>query len=77
MFTKQTADVVFLRPCLAVDLLQSDSVERACEWLARIVNAPADSESQLHIAGPRESEAPGIYARERAFIAELIACEYI
>jgi hypothetical protein len=61
MVAGRAADLVFLRPCLVVDLLQSDSVNRARDWLARITTTLAVSDLQLHIAGPRESEAPGIY----------------
>jgi hypothetical protein len=73
---RRAADLVFLRPCLVVDLLQSDSLNRACDWLARITTALAVSERRLHIAGPRESEAPGIYDQAGAFLAALFAREH-
>jgi hypothetical protein len=76
MLARQMADLVFLRPCLVVDLLQSGSVDRAREWLARITSVLAVAELQLHIAGSRESEAPGIYAQAAAFLAALFAHEY-
>lgn len=75
VLARRAAELVFLRPCLVVDLLQSDSVNCAREWLARIAAALAVSELQLHIAGPRESEAPGIYAQAGAYIAALFARE--
>jgi hypothetical protein len=73
LFAKQAAELVFLRPCLVVDLLQSVSVNFASEWLARTIAALDVPELLLHIAGPRESEAPGIYAQARSFLAELFA----
>ncbi len=76
LVVRRAADLVFFRPCLVVDLLQSDSVNRAREWLTRITAALAVSELQLHIAGPRESEAPGIYVQAGAFLAALFAREH-
>jgi hypothetical protein len=76
MVARLEAELVFLGPCLVIDLLEPDSVNRAREWLARITAALAVSELQLHIAGPRESEAPGIYAQAGAFIAALFAHEH-
>ncbi len=73
---RRAAELVFLRPCLVVDILQSDSDNLAREWLARLTAALAVSELQLHIAGPRESEAPGIYAQAGAFLATLFAREH-
>jgi Circularly permutated YpsA SLOG family len=77
LFTKQVAELVFLRPCLVVDLSQSASVDRASEWFARIIAALEAPELLLHIAGPRESEAPEIYSEAGGFLAELFAarCE--
>jgi hypothetical protein len=71
VFTKQAAELVFLRPCLIVDLLQSASVDLASEWLARTIGALDIPEFVLNIAGPRESEAPGIYAEAGGFLTDL------
>jgi hypothetical protein len=72
VFTRQAAELVFLRPCLIVDLLQSSSVDRASEWLARTTGALDIPEFVLNIAGPRESEAPGIYADAGGFLTGLL-----
>ena len=54
------------KPCLVLDLLSReagpDTVE---EWLAGI------RPERLNVAGPRESEAPGVYARTRALLARV------
>jgi hypothetical protein len=71
MFTKQAAERVFLRPCLIIDLLQSAAVDRASEWLARTIGALDIPEFVLNIAGPRESDAPGIYSEVGGFLTDL------
>ncbi len=74
-FARQAAELVFLRPCLVVDLRQPDGLDRAGEWLARTINSLAVAELDLNIAGPRESEAPGIYAEAGAYIAAPLSRE--
>lgn len=51
------------RPYLVVDLAERDAVAQAGRWLR-----DRQGLSTLCIAGPRESETPGIYARARAFL---------
>lgn len=50
------------RPCLVVDIRTADS-EHVHEWASRF--------SVLNVAGPRESNAPGIEKRAEAFLFEL------
>jgi Circularly permutated YpsA SLOG family len=76
VFTKQAAELVFLRPCLIVDLLRSAAVDRASEWVARTFGALDISELVLNIAGPRESEAPGIYAEAGSFLTDLFTATF-
>ena len=55
------------RPCLAVNLARPVSPRPARRWLI------ARRAARLNLAGPRESEAPGIYARAGAFLFGLLA----
>ncbi len=51
------------KPCLVLDLLSREAGPDAVEdWLAAI------RPERLNVAGPRESEAPGVYARTRALL---------
>jgi hypothetical protein len=56
------------KPCLCLDLDAPASLDRALAWLR--MEAPLRA---LNIAGPRESEAPGIYGLSRRFIVDLLA----
>jgi hypothetical protein len=56
------------RPFAVVELGSHGAAERALALLAEL---PRDA--ALNVAGPRESGAPGIYARAREFLAELLA----
>jgi hypothetical protein len=56
------------KPCLAVDLADGDSLAEACAFVGAAEGALA-----LGIGGPRESEAPGIYAKARTFLRALLA----
>lgn len=51
---------------IMLDLDASDALERALAWLAE-----GKRPASLCIAGPRESEAPGIYAKTREFLRAL------
>lgn len=55
------------RPCLVLDLDASGVVEQARAFLD-----VGDGGMAVCIAGPRESEAPGIYAKARAFLLQLL-----
>jgi hypothetical protein len=59
------------KPVLTVDITASDAPARAAQWLhAQLATHGPDM--ALGIGGPRESEARGIYARARSFIAVLL-----
>ena len=66
--TALTADLAreFGKPLLMVSLDEA-SVKGVRDWLQ------AERVAVLNVAGPRESEVPGIYARARAFIERLLA----
>jgi hypothetical protein len=73
LFTRQAAELVFLRPCLVVDLVRPEAVASARAWLSRTAEGLAVAELILHVAGPRESQAPGIYAEAGQFLARLLS----
>ena len=54
------------RPALAVDLTAAPRAERVRDWLAR------ERIARLNVAGPRESEQPGVHARAAAFLREVL-----
>ncbi len=54
----------FGKPILVIDLDAGGEVERALAWL----HQGEELDLVLCIAGPRESEAPGIYAKARDFL---------
>jgi Circularly permutated YpsA SLOG family len=61
----------YRRPVLVANLANADTRKQANLWF-RVQQAKHGEALKLAIGGPRESEAPGIYARATAFIAELI-----
>jgi predicted Rossmann fold nucleotide-binding protein DprA/Smf involved in DNA uptake len=67
--TRLTIDAARIlgRPCLIVDPATADGVETAAQWIAD------NAVGTLNVAGPRESESPGIGATSRAFMDALIA----
>jgi hypothetical protein len=64
----------YRRPLLVVKLGETDMLNRAALWL-RVQKARHEARHgaglKLAIGGPRESEAPGIYARAAALIRAL------
>jgi len=71
-FAKLMAEIVFLRPCLVVDVGSPTAVDDASNWLAALAASFGTSDLWLHVGGPRESEAPGIYSTATAFLTELL-----
>lgn len=55
------------RPCLLVDLDAEPAPETARIWLRR------HRVGRLNVAGPRESQKPGIHQRARAFLLAALA----
>jgi Circularly permutated YpsA SLOG family len=55
------------RPCLVLDLDAGNALEQA-----RALLDVGEGGIAVCIAGPRESEAPGIYAKARAFLRQLL-----
>jgi hypothetical protein len=55
------------KPLIVLDIDVDDALEGASGFLGR-----GEGTSSLCIAGPRESEAPGIYLKARAFLLQLL-----
>ena len=72
LFTRQMSELVFVRPCLVIDLLRTESIACAREWLVKLGDPSATADMVLNIAGPRESEAPGIYDAAGRFLNALL-----
>jgi hypothetical protein len=70
--TRQLAEQVFRRPCLVVDPGDLSAVDVAREWLDRTAAGLGVDELVLNVAGPRESEAPGISADAGRFLERLL-----
>lgn len=62
------------KPTLIIDLGRPDTVPDAREWL-ETQRASFGAGLRLGIGGPRESEAPGIYERARAFLCALFTTQ--
>lgn len=54
------------RPCLVVDLRRPPAAEVLRRWLAN------QHVAVLNVAGPRESQAPGIAAQAKAWLAQVL-----
>ncbi len=66
VFTQEQAQH-YCKPAIALDVGDYSSADLASLWLATL-----RPNTVLNIAGPRESEAPGIYGASRYFIADLL-----
>ncbi len=61
----------YRKPLLVADLGNPEIAKHAALWL-RVQEQRHGRDLALAVGGPRESEAPGIYARAKAFIAALL-----
>jgi hypothetical protein len=59
------------KPVLVIDVSRPDAAARAADWLA-IQRRRFGEQMMLGIGGPRESEAPGIYASARLMLADAL-----
>lgn len=66
VFTQEQAQH-YCKLCLVIDLGTFDALNQATSWIEAFNGAYV-----LNVAGPRESEAPGIYASARSFLDELM-----
>ncbi len=72
-FTRQMAELVFQRPLVVVDLESAGAAPRAIDWLCGLAVAGEQDELLLNVAGPRESESPGIHILAMGFLRKLFA----
>jgi hypothetical protein len=71
-FTRSCADLFFLKPCLVADVGNTAGPAAVRNWLTKLFLVhPALDSFVLNVAGPRESEAPGVYAASSWFLREL------
>jgi hypothetical protein len=73
LFTRICAELVFLRPCHVVNVESEDALDSTAHWLAKLLEVFCVDQFSLNIAGPRESESPGIYKCAFAFIGKLLS----
>jgi hypothetical protein len=71
LFTQRCAELIFLRPCLVVQLEKESGIEDAKRWLSQNVNGRGLRDLVLNIAGPRESEVEGIHEEAGRFLEGL------
>jgi hypothetical protein len=61
------------KPLLVIDVGAADAGAQARAWLAPLLAAhQGEAPFRLAVGGPRESEAPGIYQKARAFVQMLL-----
>jgi hypothetical protein len=65
----------FRKPLLVVNLAEPEPLEQSALWL-RFQQRRVGAGLALAIGGPRESEAPGIYARTANFLRTLLGAEF-
>jgi hypothetical protein len=73
IFTRQCAELLFVRPCLVANLAHVAAAGRVHDWLARLAAGLGINDPWLNVAGPRASESPGIYVDARKFLVELLS----
>ena len=71
-FTRMCAELIFERPVFVVRLDERQSVTDVQRWLARRLRDNARPTFTLNVAGPRESEIPGIAALAAAVLREIL-----
>jgi hypothetical protein len=71
-FTQLCAELIFLRPCLVADISRPEALAAAHRWLSQVASGLDVVELVLNVAGPRESQAPGIYAEAKEFLSRLL-----
>jgi hypothetical protein len=69
-FTRVCAELVFVKPLYVSSLEDPGSADHAIQWLRACLRLHETS-LVLNIAGPRESESPGIYERSRRHLVRV------
>ena len=70
-FTRESAEMVYRKPCRVVRLDGSESHRATVEWLSDLAMSESDP-LDLNVAGPRESQSPGIYDLSFAYVRGLL-----
>ena len=70
-FTRLCAELIFERPFLWCDFWSANAKDIVSTWLMDI--SLATRKIELNIAGPRESESPGIYVAAYGFLCKLLS----
>ena len=71
-FTRVCAELIFLKPWRVGDPNDERSGEGLASWLHALAKQPGDASFCLNVAGPRESEVPGIYDQSRRYLRRLL-----
>lgn len=71
-FTRICAELIFQRPIFVVRLDERQSVIDAQRWLLNLVGEKPATTFALNIAGPRESEMPGITDRASTVLRDIL-----
>lgn len=70
-FTRECAELVFEKPFHSQDLNATDALGRTVRWVERLIQPKKPRAFVLNVAGPRESESPGIYDSATVFLQKL------
>lgn len=70
-FTRECAELIFSKPHYVADL-DSPRVEDLRAWLEALRARSGGKRFVLNVAGPRESESPGIHHGAVAFLSDLL-----
>jgi len=72
-FTRLCAELIFLKPLQITDLEPDLLGPTVMSWLLDQIKATRRGPFCLNVAGPRESEAPGIHDVARMYLGRLFA----
>jgi hypothetical protein len=76
-FTRVCAELLFEKP-LHEHLLDETGADAATQrWLSSLIVANAPADFILNVAGPRESESPGIYDAALDYLAKLLQTQRV
>jgi hypothetical protein len=71
-FTHEMASLVFMKPYFKFDIASLWQTRSVQDWLDCLITVLGTNSLILNIAGPRESESPGIYAEARTILLALL-----
>jgi hypothetical protein len=71
VFTRKCAELIFPQPFLEVALNRPDALAASVPWMRDLVTTRRRGTITLNVAGPRESEFPGVYYAAYDFLCKL------